>query len=76
MVNRAGEDRDVELSLPCIFANSTFADLYHGHFMDGAICNEDDGLSWFARVSIEAGGIGSEKRGTKTGGRPGLPILA
>ena len=59
MVNRAGEDRDVELSLPCIFANSTFADLYHGRFMDGAICNEDDGLSWFARVSIEAGGIGA-----------------
>jgi len=26
---------------------------------DGAICNEDDGLSWFARVSIEAGGIGA-----------------
>lgn len=59
MVNRAGEDRDIELSLPCVFANSTFADLYHGHFMEGAICNEDDGLSWFARVFIESGGVGA-----------------
>ena len=59
MVNRAGEDRDIELSLPCIFSNSTFADLYHGRVMDGAICNEDEGLSWFARVSIESGGIGA-----------------
>jgi hypothetical protein len=59
LVNRALEDREVELRLPCGSTTATFVDLYHGEQKLGWICNEDEGVSWFAKVSIEAGGIGA-----------------
>lgn len=63
MVNRAGEDREVELRLPCwsIPDGGSFiwADLYHGQVMEEVFCNENEGMSWLATASLEAGGIGA-----------------
>ena len=59
LVNRGLEDKDQELRLPCSSASASWFDLYHGALMEEWICNEEEGISFLARIKIEAGGIGA-----------------
>ena len=59
LVNRGLEDKDQELRLPCGSASASWFDLYHGALMEEVICNEEEGVSFLARIKIEAGGIGA-----------------
>jgi len=59
LVNRGLEDKDQDLRLPCSSASASWVDLYHGVVMNDWTCNEDEGVSFLARLKIEAGGIGA-----------------